>query len=78
MTLYTPVAVCPPSFSLGAVEHQLIALRVILSDWKLEMDRQWKGCFFTALLLSPALVFLAQHLLPDWLFDNLSIVCSKD
>lgn len=55
MTLNTPVAVCPPSFSLGAAEQQLLSLRVTLSDWKLEMDRQWKGSLFTALLLSSVL-----------------------
>lgn len=38
LTLYTPVAVWPPFFSLGAVEHQLIALRVKLSDWKVKTE----------------------------------------
>lgn len=68
MTLNTPVAVCRPSFSLGAAEQQLLAQRVTLSDWKVEMDRQWKSSLFTTQLNSSALVCLAQHLLPERMF----------
>lgn len=55
MTLTTPVAVCPPSVTRKAAEQQLPARRATLSDWKGEMDGQWKGCLFIALLVSSAL-----------------------